>query len=148
LVKVHPVLSVAFFVTAFSLAGLPPLSGFWAKIGVLMSAMEEKHWLMSFSIVCVSLFTLLSMVKIWLGAFWQNAPEESDLETKAQAVSDEQIERLSPSDRPWTLWAPCLTLALTSILLGLFGSPLYDYATLAAKELLDPTLMVKAVLNP
>lgn len=140
MIKTHPSMALAFFVSAFSLAGLPPLSGFWAKFGVLAAAMEEKHWLMAFTIVSVSLFTLLSMVKIWIGAFWQSAPQ-GDKDDALAEVADQSASALA-------LVLPCFLLAFSSVLLGVFGSVLYEYATMAARDILNTDVYLKAVLKP
>ena len=43
--------------------------------------------------------------------------------------------------------APVLTLALVTVLLGLFMEPLIQYALAAADQLLDPQAYITAVLG-
>ena len=43
--------------------------------------------------------------------------------------------------------APVLTLALVTVLLGLFMEPLIQYAFIAAEQLLDPRAYIAAVLG-
>ena len=70
--KREPIMAVAFFVAALSLAGIPPFSGFVAKFS-LMIATWEVNWIYPLAVmVVVSLLTLLSMLKIWGGVFWGN----------------------------------------------------------------------------
>ncbi|SJZ47063.1 NADH-quinone oxidoreductase subunit N [Enhydrobacter aerosaccus] len=40
--RTHPMLAFAMMVFMFSLAGIPPLAGFWAKLYVFMAAIEAK----------------------------------------------------------------------------------------------------------
>jgi multicomponent Na+:H+ antiporter subunit D len=81
--KVSPWLGVAFLLQAFSLAGVPPLSGFWGKyIIVLVGLDQERFWLVAAAIVA-SVLTTMSMLKIWFGAFWQDVPENGALLEKA-----------------------------------------------------------------
>jgi multicomponent Na+:H+ antiporter subunit D len=81
--KVSPWLGVAFLLQAFSLAGVPPLSGFWGKyIIVLVGLNEERFWLVAAAIIA-SILTTMSMLKIWFGAFWQDVPENGVLVEKA-----------------------------------------------------------------
>src|SRR5690606_11449381 len=73
--KASPWLGVFFLCQAFSLAGVPPLSGFWGKFLILRVGVEQGHaWLVGAALLA-SLLTLVSMLKIWLAAFWRHAPE-------------------------------------------------------------------------
>ena len=42
--KKHPVLAVALLIILFSLAGIPPLGGFFAKFYVFMAVVEQKMY--------------------------------------------------------------------------------------------------------
>ena len=52
LYKFYPMLGVLFLIPAFSLAGVPPLSGFWAKYTLIRAGLEEERYI----IVAVALF--------------------------------------------------------------------------------------------
>ena len=45
--KNHPALSLAFIIILFSLAGIPPLAGFFAKFYIFMSVIESKMYLLA-----------------------------------------------------------------------------------------------------
>lgn len=62
-----------FAISALSLIGVPPFSGFWAKVFTLQAAMEQSDWLALVLCLIVSLFTLISMLKIWSEVFWKPA---------------------------------------------------------------------------
>ena len=73
MLKQHPWLATAFFLSAMSLAGIPPLSGFWAKLLVIQSTLQLHYYFSTFVAIFVSLFTLYSMIKIWRYLFCAKA---------------------------------------------------------------------------
>lgn len=77
----EPLITVAFAVAALSLAGLPPFSGFVAKFSVILASIEAGALAVSVIAVVVSLFTLLSMLKIWASVF--NGKRSADVERYA-----------------------------------------------------------------
>ena len=80
LYQAYPVVAVLFFVPAFSLAGFPPLSGFWAKLLLIQASLQVEHYIVAAIAVAVGLMTVYSMVKIWIEAFWKPlpSPREAD----------------------------------------------------------------------
>lgn len=64
------VLSALFLVAAFSLAGLPPLSGFFSKLIILQAGVATGRYGYVGIGLLSSLLTLFSMLKIWNGVFW------------------------------------------------------------------------------
>jgi hypothetical protein len=48
LYKSSPLLAVLFLVPAFSLAGFPPLSGFWAKYLLVKASLDLEAWFVAF----------------------------------------------------------------------------------------------------
>lgn len=68
--KREPLLALSFMAAALSLAGLPPFSGFVGKLALIIGAAEIGRWIAVALMVIVSLITLLSMLKIWSGVFW------------------------------------------------------------------------------
>jgi multicomponent Na+:H+ antiporter subunit D len=63
-------LAVLFLLPAFSLAGIPPFSGFVAKLGVARAGFADGEYVVVGASLVASLLTLLSMGKIWNGIFW------------------------------------------------------------------------------
>lgn len=120
MVKSNPWLASAFAISALSLAGLPPFSGFWAKFFVLYSAASsEAYWGLGIGLF-VGLFTMFSMLKIWNEAFLKPAQEES---------------RVVEIPRAYTY--AILILTLWTIGLGLRPSVLTNISDHAAKQIIE-----------
>ena len=128
-----PWLAAAFVIPAFSLAGLPPLSGFWAKLAVLRAGALASAWPAVIAAAVAGVLTLVSMLKIWNEVFWKDAP--------AEAVTPQPLSR-----REWWLRGlPIAVLAAGTLSIGLWPAPLYELAERAAAELGDPAGAVRAV---
>ncbi|MFI9626368.1 Na+/H+ antiporter subunit D [Streptomyces sp. NPDC052042] len=77
LAKAAPLLAVLFFVPAMNLAGVPPLSGFIGKLGLMRAGVADGGawaWLLVAGSAVTSLLTLYVVAKVWNLAFWRTAP--------------------------------------------------------------------------
>ena len=66
LLKKHPVLSISFLVILFSLAGIPPLGGFFAKFYVFTAVVEQKMYalaIIGLLTTVISAFYYLKIIK-------------------------------------------------------------------------------------
>src|SRR5699024_3632517 len=80
LAKLAPALAVLFFIPAMNLAGIPPMSGFLGKMGLLQAGVDAGTPLAYMAVVAsllTSLLTLYAIAKAWNKAFWQ--PADKDL---------------------------------------------------------------------
>lgn len=134
LYKSAPLLAVLFLIPAFSLAGFPPLSGFWAKFVLVKAALEAEGWFIAFVALLVGLLTIYSMTKIWAQAFWEPHPDGTD-----PSLSD-----LDPQTRRAML-LPIGSLAVMTMIIGLFPEPFVAFAEVSAAQLLDPSVYIDAV---
>jgi multicomponent Na+:H+ antiporter subunit D len=126
-----PWLGLLFLLQAMSLAGLPPLSGFWGKLMIVQEGFLQGEWVLVTLSLVASVLTLTSMLKIWLGAFWSAAP--------ATPVRwDGPARRMS---------AAGLGLAAVSLGIGLGAEFFLRIATRAAHETLDRPGYVRTVLG-
>jgi multicomponent Na+:H+ antiporter subunit D len=135
LARERPVLAAAFGISALSLAGVPPLSGFVAKLALLRAAFEADQYAAGGVAVAVSFVTLFSMVKIWNGVFWgerQQAPQPAVVVAGPRAAA---------------LVAPAAALAVLTIAIGLGAQVLWVLSEAAASVLVDPAPYVDAVLR-
>ncbi|NIA69762.1 Na+/H+ antiporter subunit D [Pelagibius litoralis] len=136
LYKSSPLLAVLFLVPAFSLAGFPPLSGFWAKFLLVKASLEIEAYLVAAAALVVGLLTIFSMTKIWAEAFWKPHPAGT-----APALADLGRSELA------ALLLPVVFLAGLTVVIGLFPQPFVAFAERSAGQLLDPTDYVRAVLG-
>ncbi|MGE5291108.1 MAG: proton-conducting transporter membrane subunit [Micromonosporaceae bacterium] len=130
-----PLVAATFLVAGFSLAGLPPLSGFVAKLALIRAAIAGASYLAAAIAIAVSFLTLAAMLRIWSGVFAGKAA------TTAR-----------PAGRPHAraavraaLIAPGLALAAASIVLGTWAQPLFTAATASAAGLHDTAAYARAV---
>jgi multicomponent Na+:H+ antiporter subunit D len=134
--KRAPWLAVLFLIPALSLAGIPPLSGFWAKLVIIQASLETQSYVVAFVALLVGLLTIFSMSKIWLEAFWKAHPNPSG----AARLSLTRTEA-------FVLVGPIVFLAAITVAIGLVTAPFYDVAVAAAAQLTDPEAYVRAVLG-
>ncbi len=133
LYKSAPWLALLFFVPAFSLGGIPPLSGFWAKFAIVKAALLQEHyWAVAIALI-VGVMTLYSMTKIWGEAFWKAAPEKMKTLTEKRTSG-------------WASYAPVVALAAITLWIGFFAQPLFEYANLSAEQLLNPSRYIEQLL--
>jgi multicomponent Na+:H+ antiporter subunit D len=123
-----PVIALLFLPLALSLAGIPPFSGFVAKLALLQEGLALDRWAIVAVSLAASLLTLFSMTKIWGGVFWG---ESSPAEQRS---------------------APAMTIAtgavvVLSLAVALFAGPIADLAGRAAADLVDPSIYAGFVLG-
>ena len=122
IVRTNPWLAAAFLVTGLSLAGVPPLSGFWAKLGILRASLDAEQWALAGVVIAASFLTLASVAQIWLAGFAGGAPRQ----IPTPAPRREQLARRAPE----------LALAAIVLAIGLVPGPLLELAFRAADEIL------------
>lgn len=135
-----PWLTAVFAVAAFSLAGIPPLSGFWAKLILIRAGLEIESYLIAGTALGVGLLTLFSMAKIWSGAFWGDAP------SGVAPAGRSNEGGLSLSSKT-ALYLPMFALALLTLAIGLMSEPFMALSRQAADQLLHPAGYIGAVLE-
>ncbi len=128
----RPLIAVLFALPALSLAGLPPFSGFPAKVAVISAAVDAAATPIVITALVGGVLTLLSMAKIWIGVFW-GSPSEENNPVKTTAAS----RRLM---RGATGMAVAGTLAVS-----LFAGPLFDLSLQAAEDLRTPVVYIGEV---
>ncbi|MBI1209233.1 MAG: Na+/H+ antiporter subunit D [Azospirillum sp.] len=137
--KANPALALLFAVAAFSLAGMPPLSGFWGKLLLIKAGLDAESYAIAAVALTVGLLTLYSMVKIWNEGFWKPHPAgDGGVVTLAAAL---------PGGRVWLLMAPIVVLAGLTVAMGLFAGPVVRVMLTAADQLLNSDAYVAAVFG-
>ena len=132
LAKRTPGLATLFLISALALAGIPPLSGFWAKFTLARASFEENLTASALIALGVGLLTLFSMTKIWNEAFWKKPPDETP----------------GPRTPPGFLaHLPVIVFAGVAVAAGLAFTPFFEYFLRAAEQMLEPGGYVRAVLG-
>lgn len=124
----RPLLCFAYLIPAFSVAGFPPLSGFWGKIGLLRATHDAGYTLMVGVALVTSALALISVGQLWSVGFWKPA-----------RIADPKPRR--------RMTAAALALAAITLLLGLMPGHLYSYTQRTAEHLFQPQAYVRAVLD-
>jgi multicomponent Na+:H+ antiporter subunit D len=136
----YPVLALLFMIPALSLAGIPPLSGFFAKFALITAGLALEQYLIVSTALIVSILTLYSMMKIWNEAFWKPLPESTVRLNKDETVSN-------VNNKKGLLLFPIVTLALLTVIIGIASEPVYSLALEAAEQLMDTSGYIQAVLG-
>lgn len=129
-------LAALFMLPALSLAGLPPFSGFVGKLGLVDAGLDAEQYTLVGIALLGSLFTLVSMVKIWTGVFWGEIMPEPPVGSSG-ILRHHRVEAGA-------------TIALVAMGLGIaaFAGPLYALCLRAAQDVLETSRYVTAVLGP
>lgn len=131
LMKTRPTLGWFYLIAAFGLAGIPPLSGFAGKLLIVQSGFEGKHFWGSVLILVTSLLVLLSVIRIFIYAFW-GEPKET------KAISSTRYKQF---------FTPAAILVSISIIYGVGTEWLYPYIVDASHVLQNPSVYIDAVLK-
>jgi len=140
--KAQPGVALLFLIAAMSLAGIPPLAGFWAKLALIRAGLEAEQYVMVAIAIGTSILTLFSMVKIWNEVFWKPA------NPRGAKPLPEPRDTIDPTKhRRLIVWPTAVLVALV-VVIGLFAEPMLELASQAADGIIDPGAYVTSVLNP
>jgi len=129
LYRTQPAFSALAMVPIFSLAGVPPLSGFLGKLAIIEGTFDAGAYWVGAMVLVVGLLTLLSMGRTWADGFW------------------------TPADTPdaMTPGTPLLVaiagLSVVTLAITVGAEPLFALTLRAAQQLLHPHDYVTAVLG-
>jgi len=138
--KYYPLVGLLFLIPALSLAGIPPLSGFWAKFIVIKAGLDIGAWWATGIALLVGLLTLFSMTKIWHEVFWKEDPQQHGAELH------ESWQRCDAA-RKGAMIAAIVVLAAITILIGFYPQPFFTIAQDAARQLLDQNAYIYSVMG-
>jgi len=128
-----PVIAALFALPALSLAGLPPFSGFVAKLALVDAGIASGAYAIVVVSLVASILTLLSMTKIWIGAFWGEATPSAVPASSRRSV---------------TIMETAAGVAIAgTIAVALMAGPLWRMSERAASDLLERTPYIAEVLD-
>ncbi len=137
----RPVVALLFALPALSLSGLPPFSGFVAKLALVDAGLAVASTPIVVVSLLVSVLTLLSMAKIWLGVFWGSPVDESS--NIVVAVREAGASR---GGRRLMVGTTGVAV-LATLLIATFAGSLWDMSYRAATNLVDPSAYIAGVLS-
>jgi multicomponent Na+:H+ antiporter subunit D len=129
LYREQPAFAFLAMVPIFSLAGVPPISGFLGKLAILEGAFDAGAFWLGGLVLFVGLLTLLSMGRTWSDVFWRPAP-----------IAD----RGTPG-RP--LMIAITGLSIVTLAISMVAGPLFDITLRAAHQLLQREEYIRIVLG-
>jgi multicomponent Na+:H+ antiporter subunit D len=138
LYKKAPFLSLLFVISAFGLAGIPPLSGFFGKFLLIKAGLDAGYYVITAIALGVGILTLFSMTKIFAEAFWKDSPEK--------APQGELQWSDTPAKRRG-LYLPIIAMATAVLLMGVLAQPVIAICMAAGAQLMDPSLYIESVLS-
>jgi len=133
-------LAVLFLLPALSLSGIPPFSGFVAKLGLLTAGLDAGQQVLVAVAIVGSLLTLVSMTKIWLSAFW-GAPMSLRPASLGAAGAEPEMRW------PLSMTAPTVLLVAVGLAVALFAGPIYGLCHRAAVDLVTHGRYAAAVFG-
>lgn len=131
LMKSYPALGWFYLIAAFGLAGIPPLSGFIGKLLIVQGGFEAGNIWSSIFLLASSLIVLLSVIRIFIYAFWGE-------EGKRNTIEKHRYNRML---------FPTAILVAISVAYGVGSEWLVPFMDNAAKILVDPSIYVEAVMK-
>jgi len=145
LARTDPMVAALFLISSLSLAGIPILSGFWAKLVLVRAGLGAGAWVITAVALATSLLTLFSMMKIWIEAFWR----EPTASAAAALSGDGSASAIGARGGGWAcMIAASSALALLALSIGLGAAPAWSLARSAAAQILDREAAIRAVLPP
>ncbi|WP_419892780.1 Na+/H+ antiporter subunit D [Macrococcoides caseolyticum] len=126
MIKAYPLLGFTYFIAALSLAGIPPLSGFYGKYFIVKAGMQEGYIVSSIIVLLSSLVVLLSVIKIFLSVFFG----------KGETYVKPPINKMMIA---------AVTMTVIAVLFGVMSESLYPLIEQAAKSIYAPETYVKAL---
>lgn len=131
LMKTYPVLGWVYLITAFSLAGIPPLSGFPGKLLIVQGGFEGPQFWGSIVVLATSLLVLLSALRIFIYAFWGEPVEIAPLKKRSY----------------YQMFIPAAILVGLTVILGVGAEMFMPLIKGAGEVLLNPSIYIDAVLK-
>jgi len=126
----RPLLAAGFIAVAFSVAGFPPLIGFWGKVALFEAITSVGRWPGMLVALVGSAVVLASVAQAWSLAIWRDAPEP-----------------LVEPELGWARALPLVALVGLVVFVSVVPGPLFEVAERAASQLVDLEMYRQVVLR-
>lgn len=141
LARLSSSISVLFLVPALSVSGVPPSSGFVAKLALFQAGLGAGRplaYAVTGVAIAASPLTLMAMSRIWTLGFWRPHPDAA-----AEPPAPESYSRGGVR----VMRSVTAVLVAAGLLIAVFAGPLSAWSRRAAADLLDPSAYRHAVLD-
>lgn len=131
LIRNYPTLGWLFFITALSLTGIPPLSGFIGKVLLGQGAIISGSYMLLALSFLSSFVVLYSLLRIFMSCFWGET-----------IISEEEEVPL-----PKSVLIPSIILVIFTFALGFGAEGIAPYVKDAAYTLMNPSVYIDAIMS-
>ncbi|TDD24715.1 Na+/H+ antiporter subunit D [Actinomadura sp. KC06] len=141
LARLSSFIAVLFFVPAMSVSGVPPSSGFVAKLALFQAGLGAGRplaYVVTGVAVLASLLTLMAMSRIWTLGFWRPRPEGAAEPPAEESYTQGGVRMMQ---------SVTAVMVVAGLLIAVFAGPLSSWSRRAAIDLLDPSAYRQAVLT-
>ena len=111
-----PWTAATFTVAAFSMIGIPPTSGFFSKLYLILGAIDGEQWMFVAVILVSSVLALMYFVNVIRYIYFP-----ADDTAAGVSGGEAWVERPAQDEAPLTMLVPMVILATATVLLGLFN---------------------------
>jgi len=118
--KRSPFLALAMALALFSLAGVPPMSGFFGKFLILFAAVDKGLYVLAF-VGALAVIVSLYFYMLWIKEMYIKAPDET---SKPDHIPVTPLVRT-------VLWISMLAM----LLMGVYMGPFYSWVSKAAESI-------------
>ncbi|MBM6547228.1 monovalent cation/H+ antiporter subunit D family protein [Janibacter sp. YIM B02568] len=149
LMRREPWAAAAVALGLLSLVGLPPTSGLWGKLGLVIGAADApgwQAWALIGAVVAASILSIMALQRVWAEIFW-GPPMERYRTDNAQTRLSEPVPLPDEVRIPLRLLLPGAALIALSVAIFIGIGVLDPVIDRAAAGLVDPAPYVEAVLR-
>ena len=136
----YPLIALMVAIPLFSLIGVPPLSGFWPKINLMIESFTTANYFLLGCIIFGSFITLFVLARFWSEAFWE-MPEDN-----VRRPHIRYYDQMGQGQKAMLI-IPILFLSLISLYIGLGAENISRLSNHIARELVDTSAYVQAVMG-
>ena len=141
--KQNTLVSIVYFIIALMMAGLPPFSGFFGKVFILQASGQSEHqMLIIFTVLLVSLLSILAFTRVGFILFWRSSRPEQD-ENSEEFSKYESLPSKAPARNDRVIYL--LLLSLTAYVV--FAAPIYQYNYQTAAQIKTNPIYEAALLK-
>lgn len=127
--KKLPLTALLFGIAAFAIVGLPPFSGFWGKLYLLMASADANMIPLIIVVLLVSVVEIVYYFRVVNGIYFKKSKEEFE-----------------PQRPKWNASVVMIILALVIVAVGIYPDFIFKFIENAANTLMDKANYIHQVL--